>query len=250
MNKKIIIPIVLIVILTIAFAGLTKIGAIPNFLGIEFLCPESNEINESNEPLPYYEDDDFGPKDVKIMKPVIYLYPTKKQYTTVKLDYEGDIIASYPDYDEAIDGWRVIANPDGTIINDKDGLVYNYLCWEGEETIPTQWNFDKGFVIKGSDTISFLRNKLSEIGLTPREYNEFIVYWYPIMKDNRYNLITFADKEYTEKAPLHINPVPDSILRVFMVYKKIDEKISIEPQTFKKFERNGFTVVEWGGTQL
>ncbi|MGB4420667.1 MAG: hypothetical protein WBI29_02625 [Candidatus Saccharimonadales bacterium] len=244
MNKKIIISIVLLILLATTFAGLTKTGAIPNFLNIEFLCPESNESTH------YYEDNSFDSEDVIIMKPVIYLYPTEKQDTTVKLDYDGDIIVSYPDYDETINGWRVTANPDGTIINNKDGLTYSYLFWEGKETVPTQWNFDKGFVVNGSDTISFLQNKLSEIGLTPREYNEFIVYWYPMMKDNKYNLITFVGKEYTDKAPLNISPSPDSMLRVFMVYKKIEEEISIEPQIFQKFDRNGFTVIEWGGARL
>lgn len=250
MNKKIIIPIVLLIILAITFAGLTKTGAIPNFLDIEFLCPESN-TQIKDPPLFDDDDDDYPyPRNTTIDKPVIYLYPTKKQDTTIELNYEGDIIASYPDYDETVKGWRVTANPDGTIINKKDGLTYSYLFWEGKEVVPTQWDFDKGFVVKGSDTISFLQNKLSEIGLTPREYNEFIVYWYPMMKDNKYNLITFAGKEYTDKAPLNINPSPDSMLRVFMVYKKIEEEIQIEPQLFQKFDRNGFTVVEWGGTQL
>jgi hypothetical protein len=40
------------------------------------------------------------------------------------------------------------------------------------------------------------------------------------------------------------------MLRVFMVAKPLDEAIEIEAQTFEKFERKWFTVVEWGGTLL
>jgi len=88
------------------------------------------------------------------------------------------------------------------------------------------------------------------MGLSPKEYNEFIVYWYPRMQNNPYNLIHFADTQYTETAPLTINPIPDAMLRVFMVYKPLQEEISIKEQPLKPFERKGFTVIEWGGTEI
>jgi len=115
---------------------------------------------------------------------------------------------------------------------------------------PTNWNFSKGFAVKGKDTREFLQQNLSDIGLTPKEYNEFIVYWYPLMQNNPYNLIYFAKDEYSNIASLKITPKPDSILRVFMVFKPINKKIEIEPQKFEPFIRKGFTVVEWGGTEL
>ena len=62
--------------------------------------------------------------------------------------------------------------------------------------------------------------------------------------DNPYNLISFAGEEYTKTAPLTITPQPDSILRVFMVYKALQEPIEIPAQTFEPFERKGFSVVE------
>ncbi|MDD3302679.1 MAG: hypothetical protein PHN31_03910 [Candidatus Gracilibacteria bacterium] len=96
----------------------------------------------------------------------------------------------------------------------------------------------------------FLQEKLAQIGLTPKEYNEFIVYWYPKMQNNKYNLIHFAGKEYTDSAPLEITPKPDSILRVFMVYKPLKEYITIPEQKISTFERKGFSVIEWGGSEL
>jgi len=112
------------------------------------------------------------------------------------------------------------------------------------------WDLSTGFVVRGEDTISFLQEKLAQLGLTPREYNEFIVYWYPLMKNNPYNLIHFAGREYTDAAPLTITPKPDSLLRVFMVYKPLTEKIELPAQSLSSFERRGFTVVEWGGTEI
>jgi hypothetical protein len=105
-------------------------------------------------------------------------------------------------------------------------------------------------VVLGSETRAFLQEKLAEIGLTPREYNEFIVYWYPKMKDNPYNLIHFAGEQYTDTAPLTTTPPADSLLRVFMVLKPPTKPVDITPQTFEPFERTGFTVVEWGGTEM
>lgn len=182
-------------------------------------------------------------------KPVIYLYPTIKEEVQVKLDFKGTIFADYPAYDPIQKGWTVTAFPDGKIIN-SDGKEYSYLFWEGEPAINPNYDLSTGFVIKGEDTIKFLQEKLSELGLTPKEYNEFIVYWYPKMKDNKYNLIHFAKEEYTNTAPLTIIPKPDSMLRVFMVFKPLNKPIDIKPQNIESFTRTGFTVVEWGGTEL
>lgn len=239
--KKIAIIFTIVSILLFAWAGLTKAGYMPNFFNIGILC--SGEEDNSDVPT-------FSPNSAwSVDKPVIYLYPEHKQDIQVKLIYKGEIIADFPRYDELIEGWEVTAYPDGKIINHSDNKEYSYLFWEGKPEEKVDWDFSKGFVVKGEDTREFLQETLSEMGLTPKEYNEFIVYWYPLMKNNKYNLIHFADEQYTETAQLTIFPKPDSILRVFMVYKPLNEKIEIEEQEIKSFERKGFTVVEWGGTK-
>ena len=45
-------------------------------------------------------------------KPVIYLYPEQEQDVSVRLDYDGKLTCTYPEYD---DGWDVTAAPDGTL---------------------------------------------------------------------------------------------------------------------------------------
>ena len=178
------------------------------------------------------------------MKPVIYLYPTTPTDVFVTLDYKGTLTCTYPAYN---DGWRVTAYPDGKLINRADGFEYSYLYWEGRGA--ADFDFSRGFVIAGSDTAAFLREKLAYMGLTPREYNEFIVYWLPQMQDNAYNLITFQSEAYTSIARLNIVPPPDSLLRVFMVFKPLAAPIEIEPQELTPFERIGFTAIEWGGAE-
>ena len=177
-------------------------------------------------------------------KPVIYLYPEQKTAVSVSLDYAGTLTATYPAYEN---GWTVTAEPDGTLY-DENGDEYSYLFWEGENN--TDYDFSKGFCVAGADTADFLREKLAEIGLTPREYNEFIVYWLPEMQDNPYNLSSFQSERYPDTAKLDIDPTPDSVLRVFMAWKPLHRAQNIEPQTFTPFARDGFTVVEWGGCEV
>ena len=177
-------------------------------------------------------------------KPVIYLYPEVEMEVSVKLDYKGELMFTYPKYN---DGWTVTARPDGTLI-DADGNEYSYLFWDG--VCDVEYDLSKGYVIKGEDTADFLRDTLARMGLTPREYNEFIVYWLPQMEGNPYNLITFQTDAYTDNAVLDIAPTPDSMLRVFMVFKALDKPIEIEEPEIVLFERRGFCVVEWGGSEI
>jgi hypothetical protein len=183
-------------------------------------------------------------------KPVIYLYPEKKEDVRVQLDFNGIFTSTYPTYNSAIGGWNVIASPDGTLINKDDGKEYSYLFWEGSQN-NHPYNFSQGgFVVAGKDTKDFFQATLGKIGLTPREYNEFIVYWLPQLEHNPYNEIYFAGQEYSDNAKLTITPKPDSMLRVFMVYKPLSEKISLPTQNLTSFERKGFSVIEWGGAEL
>ena len=137
--------------------------------------------------------------------------------------------------------------PDGTLIN-AEGQQYNYLYWEGETY--AKYDLSKGFCVKGEDTAKFLEEALEKLGLNRREANEFIVYWLPLMEQNPYNIIAFQTDVYTEAARLEVNPKPDTLIRVFMAWQKSDDHVELEEQELEAPERKGFTVVEWGGTEL
>ncbi|MBQ2926398.1 MAG: hypothetical protein IJE03_06190 [Ruminiclostridium sp.] len=70
------------------------------------------------------------------------------------------------------------------------------------------------------------------------------------MEENPYNLIAFQTEAYTDTAVLTIEPQPDTLLRVFMAWQPLDGPVDIEPQTLTAPARIGFTVVEWGGTEV
>lgn len=233
-------PVVIVIVVLALMGIMTRVGAIPNYLRLEFLSPETDDGIIID--FPY--DNHSAP----IAKPIIYLYPQQKQQINVKLNFQGQFTVTYPQYNN---GWEVTAFPDGKIINIADSKEYSYLFWEGISN-NASYNLTTGFVVKGSDTVSFLQQSLSTLGLTAKEYNEFIVYWLPQMMNNDYNLIHFASKEeYNDKAVLEITPTPDSILRVFMVFQKLDkDNQNIIPQKLQPFARQGFSVIEWGGTEI
>lgn len=186
----------------------------------------------------------FTPDPNACYKPVIYFYPEEEMQVSVKLTLDGRLTCTYPMYNN---GWTVTAMPDGTLIDEKD-QAYNYLYWEGETS--AQYDLSKGFCIKGEDTAAFLEEALADLGLTRREANEFIVYWLPLMQENPYNIISFQTDIYTEAAKLDVTPTPDTMIRVFMAWQATDSYVELAPQDLTAPERKGFTVVEWGGTEV
>ena len=186
---------------------------------------------------------DFVPDDFAAYKPVIYLYPEKETEASVKLELDGRLTCTYPKYNDV---WSVTALPDGTL-RDKSGKTYNYLYWEGD--IKCNYDMSKGFCVKGEDTAEFLENALERLGLTRKEANEFIVFWLPMMQENPYNIISFQTECYADAAKLEVNPVPDTLIRVFMAWQASDTFVEMEEQVLSAPERTGFTVVEWGGTE-
>ena len=178
-------------------------------------------------------------------KPVIYLYPEEETRVNVKLDYDGTLTSTYPSYEN---GWTVDAAPDGTLTDPSTGRQYYCLYWEGETD--TEYDFSTGFCVAGADTAAFLEGALADLGLTEQEANEFIIYWLPRMEGNAWNLISFQTTAYTDSAVLTIDPVPDTLIRVFMAWQGMDEPVEVQPQSLTAPERIGFTAVEWGGTEV
>jgi len=190
----------------------------------------------------------FDPDDPPIeRKPVIYLYPEQPTEVAVTVQLNGArFTETIPDYNN---GWRVLAQPDGTLTNLADGAQYPYLYWEAALEAP--WpKLTEGFIVARDDLPAFLDEKLRFLGLNDAEAGEFIEYWLPFLSVNAYNLIHFSGEYYDARFPLGITPAPDCLLRVFMVARaaKADERVA--PQALVPFERRGFAAIEWGGMIL
>ena len=70
------------------------------------------------------------------------------------------------------------------------------------------------------------------------------------MEKNAWNLITFQTEAYTSQAALHVEPEPDTVIRVFMAYAALEKSVDVPEPVLHTPERKGFTVVEWGGTEI
>ena len=178
-------------------------------------------------------------------KPIIYIYPKQEQNVKVTLGSSDKLLVSYPVYNN---GWNVLAKKDGTLIDNKTNRELYSLYYESENNI----NFkieNEGFVISKEEIIPFLEEKLEILGLNPKEQEEFIIYWLPILQKNNYTYIRFAtNEEINNNMSLQVEPVPDTMIRVLMTFKGLENKINVKEQQLQKVTRNGYTVVEWGAT--
>lgn len=183
-------------------------------------------------------------------KPVIYLYPDEETDVKVSLDYDGDLTCTYPEYDN---GWNVTALPGGKIYDLNTGRYYDYLFWEGTRSFDS-YEFRNYACVPREDTAAFLESYLEASGLNDSEIDDFISYWLPRMQRSPYNLISFPCEEYNDWAKLDVSPEPDTVIRVYMVFTPVSGPVEVpesdELSMPSKTERRGFTVVEWGGTEL
>lgn len=178
-------------------------------------------------------------------KPVIYLYPKVETQVEVSFVDKMSLTASEPKYGN---GWRVLARPNGELTDLKTNLNYPNLYWEGATINPLPQK-NEGFIVKKEEVKTFLEDSLKTLGLNTQEKQDFINFWLPKMQEKPFYKISFYTTEEINAAiPLNINPEPDTIFRVLMKYQGLDKSVSIQPQVLSKpFNRNGFTVVEWGG---
>ncbi len=183
-------------------------------------------------------------------KPVIFVYPKESTEVKITLDLKGKFLFTYPEYN---DGWNFTADPNGTIhMGEKK---YDYLFWDGSLNIDLdKINWNEGFVVKRENQVKFFEDKLARMGLSPREIEDFITFWCPLMAVNEMNYIHFVfNEEYNEYAKINITPKPDNLFRVYMMWSKIEHmETAVVPlqQDLSSFTRSGFTVVEWGGTEV
>lgn len=219
---------------------------------LQFTVPqkEVDELLTETDNRITYEKENIEKPNPETAKPVIYLYPEQETKVNVQLDFNGTLTSTYPTLPP--EGWTVTAQPDGTL-TDEEGRSYRYLFWEGVADV--DWKQDSGFLVKAEDAREFLEQSLTQLGLNELEQNDFITYWLPKLEKNGESFVTFAAEQYTDNAILTVTPQPDSVLRVQMLISKVDDSNraafqKLPEQELPRFEREGFVLVEWGGTDL
>lgn len=184
--------------------------------------------------------------DMTFDKPILYIYPKEETKVNVKILNDSLITTSYPRYNKE---WNVIAKPDGTLKDLETNRSYYGLYYEAKNHYTTIQN--EGFVVEGNKSIEFLEEKLEILGLNEREIDEFIIYWLPKLERSNYNYIRFeTEEEINNYVPLQVTPRPDTTIRILMDFKPLTQKIEVKEQELTPKKRNGYTIVEWGGSEI
>jgi len=183
---------------------------------------------------------------IRYYKPVIYLYPKETIDISVQLNIKNiEFTTIYPKFNEK-NTWNVKAKPNGDIL--LNGRTYPYLFWEAESYNPQETN--EGFIVTEENAEQFLEEKLKILGLNEKEKTDFITFWLPKLLKNKISLCSFQTKKFFENFELNVTPKPDSMIRIFLTIKKLDAPINVKEQKLVSVERKGFTVIEWGGSNI
>lgn len=212
-----------------------------NYQSQTILISNTKEINVKLKAIQNY--------NISVEKPVIYLYPKEKTDIELGINFKGNILTTFPKLEES---WQVTAYENGQIFDKKTNRFYNSLFWDGEITFPaSHYQYKNGFVVEKEKLTSFLIEKLEFMGLNHVETNDFIQYWLPILEKNETNFIHFlVNESYDIFSTNKVHPKPDTSIRIFMEFFGVHEPISIAPQVLPQIQRKGFTLVEWGGSDV
>jgi len=199
-------------------------------------CPQLVEIQGEYQDIVL--DDSEYCEDVD--KPNIYLYPEE----AIELDVEivfpngGMVVDSVPDYG---DGWHVTVEPSGLI----DGQ-YEYLFYEG--SLGDYSQYDAGWVVPVEELEGFFRDNMALTGFTEKEIDDFVEYWIPRLTDYPYYaMYPQYNDQLEDMLRLEFSIQPDSLIRlIYCIRGLADGNLSLAEPTVPVFEREGFTVAEWG----
>lgn len=198
--------------------------------------------------IDFYLVDDY--ENMIMDKPVIYLYSNERQDVDIEIVPNGEFTFTYPKYN---DSWQV--NVSNNVLT-CENRTYPYLFWEATTN---NLDYDKnervyGKLIKTVQALAYLESSLTTLGLNYQEKADFITYWMPRIQQKEYAFIQFMiDEDYESNiSSMTVSPAPNSMRRIFMLFTLYDKKPihgNYEEQELPSFERKGFTLIEWGGSQ-
>ncbi|KAG8936595.1 hypothetical protein FRC00_008317 [Tulasnella sp. 408] len=201
--------------------------------------------------------------------------------------------------------WDVVAHPNGMMTTAGSSAEAAYIFWEAEtefhndlpdsplmtpsfspfleagheELRPRQgfvpgttrcWPHDS-VVLSAHEVPPYLERALLALGLHTEARTSFISYWLPSFLKHEHLALRFVPQvDYEASAPLDIEPKPDIVTRVFMVFEGIlqdrladwdeaRERASADANMWKEIvgmedarqnDRSLFRVLEWGGMEV
>ncbi|KAK0454188.1 uncharacterized protein EV420DRAFT_604625 [Desarmillaria tabescens] len=237
-------------------------------------------------------------------RPVVYLFTPLPLNAVVQLSLTKDwsFSATYPSVPikSSESGqfitWNVSTHDDNTMTDMATGARVSYLFWEAEtnpsllpspptsllgaadsdRTLPfnplmAELTDSDSVVLPTSETAPYLDKALTALGLHVEARTSFITYWLPSILKHEFVALRFLPQtSYEHAAPLDIEPEPDVVTRVFMLFKRVckDELDEWEGALSRASEQVEFwrgiigvdcdmmedealfRVLEWGGMEV
>ena len=189
-------------------------------------------------------------RQIILEKPVIYLYGQKEELFTLKVKTDAELKFTYPAYHNE---WKGKTSEDGTIQIDNSN--YPYLFWDAalpaEKLSPNWLNADQ---IEGSGVVTYLENRLTNLGFNEKEKTDFITYWGPRMLQMKVvQIVWLQDEQLDPIASLEITPAFKQN-RIYILFRETDafmeQTLELKVPALKPVDRSGNYLVEWGGIQV
>ncbi len=225
-------------------------GFVPPWLqrdreGVTVICSEVQFIPFKNQ-----DGTPSGGGMVTVRKPVIYLYPQTVQSVKVELAVDGQLTTTYPRLGKD-HCWNVKAGPTGELFDPATEKRYPYLFWEAKRSASLTIDTAQAFCVASKDAERFLEDAAGKFALNERERTDFVTYWLPALENNKFSLVQFlSTSEYERYASLTVTPKPDCVNRLFMIFQSVNSSVKTGSPVLAQLDRKGFTVVEWGGSNL
>lgn len=176
-------------------------------------------------------------------KPNIYIYGADGRLIRVIFGEPGLVVTSDPYYNPAV-GWSVIAEDDGTLINE-DGS-YDYLFYESAME-KSMFYTTEAFHIRSEERADAFSDILKSYGFSEEEVEDFVEFWDEKLEPDKEYLMYPQYTATVDKAmPVNIIPKPDRVYRIWFVFEEYNGQ-EYDMATPVEMERDGYFVVEWGG---
>jgi hypothetical protein len=181
-------------------------------------------------------------------KPAVYLYPERKKLVNIKVFPKGDLTYTDPKYDDS-SGWTVHANPDGKLTTITGQTIpANYLYYESKLLDKYIQKPEKGWVVQKFELENLFNRVLPKLGLNQKEESDFKAYWLSKLPDSPYYFVGLVEKSQRDfLEPLSVTPNPDTSIRFSFYFEPLEIPMAVEEPEIQTPERNGFTLVDWGG---
>lgn len=183
-----------------------------------------------------------------IDKPIVYLYPTTDTLVAIMVQSPGRIVQSIPDYPAG--GWQdILARPNGQLTY--KNAEYGELFYE--TAISSYRRPRNGLTIPTPFLKPLLAHYTTQLGLVGREQEEFLAYWVPRLGQLDAPYVQFSLFDPIEKDRIDriiARPEPDTRIEILVYFKPLQEPFAGPALTLahEPPRREGFTLVEWGGT--